>query len=331
MGAVARRQFLSAAGGLLAASFARAQGRPPHRIGLLPDHVEAYLAWFHEAMARQGWRGGREFALVQPGMLFGEDPDEAARRIVAAAPDAIFATGTQYALGAQRHTTRIPTVVWACGYPVEAGIAASLSRPGRNVTGISLYASTSMFSKLLELLRELRPGAKRIGVLMCYVPPMHPQLETDLIYRDLRQGASRLGLAIHFSPLARPDQVEAALRDLAASAPDAVFLTTGASLWPVRQRVLGLALEKRWPTLTDIRWAPWDALQPLISYGPSSQGLIDQAVPYLVRILRDGAKAGELPIQQPAKFELSVNLRSAKALGFEVPSRLLLQADQVIE
>jgi putative ABC transport system substrate-binding protein len=306
-------------------------GRPPHRIGLLPDHEKAYLGWFHEATARHGWREGREFALMQPGMLFGEDPDEAARRVVAARSDIIFTVGTQYALAAQRHTTRIPTVVWACGYPVEAGIAESLARPGRNVTGIALYAATSMFSTLLELLRELRPGAKRVGVLMCYVPPMHPQLETDLIYRDLRHGASQLGLTIHFSPLAHADQVDAALRDLAASAPEAVVLTTGASIWPVRQKVLGFALERRWPTLTDVHWAPWDALQPMMSYGPSAQGLIDQAALYLLRILRDGAKPAELPMLQPAKFELSINLRTAKALGLEVPSRLLLQADRVIE
>lgn len=329
MGGVARRDFLTAAGAMLVAPLALS--RAPHRIGLLPDHVEAYLAWFHQAMARHGWREGREFALLQPGMLFGEDPDEAARRVVAARPDIIFTVGTPYALAARRQTTRIPTVVWACGYPVEAGIAASLSRPGGNVTGIALYAATSMFSKLLQLLLEMRPGAKRIGVLMGYVPPMHPQFETDLVYRDLRRGASQLGLKVHFSPLAHAEQADAALRDLAASAPDAVLLTTGASVWPVRQKVLGFALERRWPTLTDVHWAPWEPLQPLMSYGPSSQGLIDQATLYLLRILRDGAKAAELPMLQPAKFELAINTRTAKALGLEVPSRLLLQADRVIE
>lgn len=329
MGGVARRQFLTAAGAMLAAPLALS--RAPHRIGLLPDHVEAYLAWFHQAMARHGWREGREYALLQPGMLFGEDPDEAARRVVEARPDIIFTVGTPYAIAARRQSARIPTVVWACGYPVEAGIAASLSQPGGNVTGIALYAATSMFSKLLELLHELRPGAKRIGVLMCYVPPMHPQPETDLIYQDLREGASRLGLKIHFSPLAHADEVDAALRDLAESGPDAVFLTTGASVWPVRQKVLAFALERRWPTLTDIHWAPWEPLQPLMSYGPSAQGLIDQAVLYVLRILRDGAKPAELPMLQPAKFELAINTRTAKALGIELPSRLLLQADWVIE
>jgi putative ABC transport system substrate-binding protein len=320
MGAIARRQFLIGASAVLAAPIVlRAQVRPPHRIGLLPDHYGAYLAWFHEAMRRHGWREGREFALLQPGLLFGDSYDEAARRVVSGRPDIILTVGTHYALAARRLTTRIPTVVWSSGYPVETGLAESLSRPGKNVTGNAAYAGTLIWGKLLELLRDVRPEAKRVGELMCYVPPFHPQVETDLIYRDLRNGADRLGLAIHFTPLAQADQVDAALRDLDASSPDVVVLTTGLGVWPVRQKVLGFALERRWPTITDVHWDPDDALQPLMSYGPSMRLLNREAVDYVVRILRDGAKPADLPMQQPAKFELSINLGTAKALGLAVP------------
>jgi len=330
MDVVTRRRFLIAAGAALATpSTLRAQGRPPRRIGMLPDHVDPYLSWFRESMHRRGWREGRDFALIQPGMPWGEDPDEAARRVVDARPDIIFTVGTQYSLAARRRTTRIPIVAWAFGYPVESGLALSLSRPGTNVTGVSLYAATSIFGKLLELLRDVRPEAKRIGVLMCYLPPAHPQVEAELVYRDLRDSASRLGMAIHFASLPAPDRVGAALGGLAAFAPDVVLLTTGAAIWPVREKVLGFALERRWPTVTDSHWPTGDELQPLMSYGPSLQVVIDQAVAYLVRILREGAKPADLPIQQPAKFELVVNAGTAKALGLAVPDSLLLRADRV--
>lgn len=329
MGGVARRDFLTAAGAMLAAPIALS--RMPHRIGLLPDHVGAYLEWFLEGTRTFGWREGRDFVLMQPGLIFGVSYEVATRRVVAAQPDLIFTVGTHYALAARRLSTSIPIVVWSSGYPVETGLAESLSRPGRNVTGNAAYAGTAIWGKLLELLRDVRPAAKRIAVLMCYVPPYHPQVETDLIVRDLRDGAGHLGLAIRFVPLADASHVDAALRELAASSPDAVVLTTGLGVWPVRQKVLAFMLERGWPTIADLPWDPNDALQPLMHYGPSMKHLIREAAGYLVRILRDGAKPAELPMLQPAKFELSVNLRTAKALGLEVPSRLLLQADRVIE
>jgi putative ABC transport system substrate-binding protein len=332
MGAIARRRFLVAAGAVLTAPIALyGQTRPRHRIGLLPNHEDPYLPWFREAMLRRGLREGREYVLLQPGMFWSDDPDEAARRVVDKRPEIIFTVGTQYSLAARRRTRSIPIVVWAFGYPVESGLASSLSRPGTNVTGISLYAATSIFGKLLELLRELRPEAKRIGVLMCYVPPAHPQAEADLIYRDLRQAASRLGTEIHFVSLSEPFRVDAALAELAASAPDVVLLTTGSAIWPVREKVLAFALERRWPTVTDSRWPSADGVQSLMSYGPSLQVLIDQAVAYVVRILREGARPADLPVQQPAKFELSINLRTAKALGVAVPSTLIVRADEVVE
>ena len=333
MGAIARRRFLAGAGALLAAHATwPVRGRAPYRIGLLPEYYGTYLAWFHDAMRREGWQEGREFAVFQPeGLPFGVRHEEAARRVVEARPDIILTVGTHYALAAQHLTKKIPIVVWASGYPVETGLADSLSRPGRNVTGNAAYAGTSIWGKLLQLLREVRPGAKRVAVLMCYLPPFHPQAETDMIYRDLREGARDLGLAMHITPLARAEQVDEALADLARSAPDVVVLTTGLGIWPVRQKVLEFALARRWPTIADVHWDPRDKLQPMMSYSPSMELLLRESVGYVVRILRDGAKAAELPMLRPAKFELSVNQRTAKALGVSIPSNVLLRADQVIE
>lgn len=328
MGGVARRQFLIGAGALLAAP--RAQSRPPYRIGLIPDHRNIFRVWLHEGAERQGWREGRDFVLIESGLLFGEQHEEATRQVVSARPDIILTFGSHYGLAVQRLTSAIPTVLWAIGYPVEAGLADSLSRPGRNFTGNALYAGTEIWSKLLELVHETRPGARRVGALMAYVPPHHRPAEAAIVFDDLRRAARARGLQIHFSSLADAQDVDGALADLDAFAPDLLVLTTGLGLWPVRQRVLGFAGSQGWATVADAHWDPADALQPLLTYAPSAQPLIHTAFEYVVRILRDAAKPSELPIQQPAKFDLAVNLRTAKALGLEVPSRLLLQADRVI-
>jgi putative tryptophan/tyrosine transport system substrate-binding protein len=332
MGGVARRRFLIAASAALAApNLLRAQPRPPYRIGLIPDHRNIFRVWLHEGAARQGWREGRNFVLIEPGLLFGERHEEATRRVVAAQPDVILTFGSHYGLAIQRLKSTIPTVLWAIGYPVEAGLADSLSRPGRNFTGNALYAGTGIWSKLLELLHETRPGARRVGALMAYVPPHHRPAESAIVFDDLRRAARERGLQIHFTPLADARDVHGALADLDAFAPELVVLTTGLGIWPVRQQVLAFAASKGWATVTDAHWDPSDALRPLLTYAPSAQPLIHGAFEYVVRILRDGARPAELPIRQPIRFELAVSLRTAKALGLEVPSRLLLRADRVIE
>ena len=329
MGGVARRQFLIGAGALLAAP--RAQSRPPYRIGLVPDHRGIFRALLLEGAERHGWREGQDFVLIESGLLFGEQHEEAARRVVSAQPDIILTFGSHYGLAVQRLTTTMPTVLWAIGYPVQAGLADSLAHPGRNFTGNALYAGTQIWSKLLELLHEARPRATRVGALMAYIPPHHRPAEAEIVFDDLRRAARELGLQIHFTPLAQARDVDNALADLDAFAPELLLLTTGLGLWPVRQRVLGFAESNGWATIADAHWDPVDALQPLLSYAPSPQPLIHGAFEYVVRILRDGAQPAELPILQPAKFELAINTGTAKALGLEVPARLLLRADRVIE
>jgi putative tryptophan/tyrosine transport system substrate-binding protein len=332
MDGVARRRFLIAAGAALAApATLRAQSRAPFRIGLLPDHRGPFFTWVEEGFRRHGWREERDYVFVQSGFMLGFSFDEAVRRVVSAQPDVICTVGTHYTIAAQRLTTTIPIVAWSTGYPVEAGLAQSLSRPGGNVTGNTQYAGTSIWGKLMELLHQVRPEAKRVGILMSYLPPYHPQAESDVVYEDMRQSASRASLAVHFAPMLESNQLEAALADLASAAPDAVILTSGLSVWTVREKVLAFALARHWPTITDATWHPGDTLQPMMTYSPSSRLLIHDGIDYVVRILRDGARPADLPFRLPAKFELSINLQTARALGVEIPPRLLLRADRVIE
>jgi len=333
MGGVARRRFLIGAGAMLAAAPAslRAQARPPYRIGVLPDHRGPYYTWLLEGLHRHGWVEQRDFVFVQSGFTAGMDINEAARRIVAAQPDVIFTVVTYYVVAAQRLTATIPIVAWSTGYPVEAGFAESLSRPAKNITGNTQYAGAAIWGKLIELLHEVRPEAKRVGILMSYLPPYHPKAESDVVYEDMRQSASRAGLAAHFTPMVESSQLETALADLARAAPDVVILTTGLSVWPVREKVLAFALARAWPTITDSHWHPDDTLKPMMSYSPTNRLLIHDAAEYVVRILRDGVHPGDLPFRLPARFELSINLRTAKALGVEIPAQLLLRADRVIQ
>ncbi|MGH6923786.1 MAG: ABC transporter substrate-binding protein [Propylenella sp.] len=308
---------------------ASAQGRPL-RIGALPDFIEPFGGWFYEAMRELGWRKGRDFVLIETGFPFGHQIEPAAKRIVAEAPDIIFTVNTGYALAAHRLTKTIPIVMWTSGYPVEVGLAESLARPGKNVTGNTNYAGTGVWGKMLELLRELKPSTQCIGVIWDYVPPAHPREEVEPPHRELRRAGKQLGVRIHIVEVAHPDAAPEALGEVAAARPDALVVTTGTPLFNLQAKLMQFAVEKRLPTIVDFPWRPAIQPQPLLVFAPSARDLIHRAVAYVDRIAK-GAKAGELPIQQPAKFELVVNMKTAKVLSLTVPSSILVRADRVVE
>jgi putative ABC transport system substrate-binding protein len=244
----------------------------------------------------------------------------------------LWVTNTASAVSAHRHTKTLPIVMFASGYPVEAGLAASLARPGKNVTGNTLYAGTGIWGKLLELLRDSKPGVKRIGVLWGYVPPAHPPEEIEALDKELAQAGPALGVTLHRVDVARADQVADALAAMEMAKVEALLVTSGPGLWATRQQVLQFAERRRLPTIADFPQLSEDkGLRPLLLYSPSLEVLRRQAISYVVRVLRDGANPGELPIQRPAKFELVVNLKAARAIGLPLPQSLLLRADRVIE
>lgn len=272
---------------------------------------------------------GRDFVLIQSGIQYGHDIERSVKRVVDDKPDLIFAANTGYVVVAHRLTTTIPIVMWSSGYPVEAGLAQSLARPGKNVTGLSQYAGTQIFGKLVQLLREAKPGIQRIGVLWSYVPPFHPREEIEPAYRELHGAARALGMEVRILEIDKPEKTQSALATVITERMEALFLTAGPPLNPHRQEVMNFAVEKRLPTISDFTWIGIEP-QPLIRYSPSPVALIRQAASYIVRILRDGAKPGDLPIQQPARFELVINLKTAKAIGLSIPQELLSRADEVI-
>lgn len=303
----------------------------PFRIGFLPEFGDEYNKGIADAMRDLGWAEGTDYTVVRLGLQFRTDQiDSAASRMVAEKPDLILVVSTAYAIAVHHLSSAIPIVMLASGYPVEAGIADSLARPGKNVTGNTAYAGTGIWGKLVQLLQETKPSVKRIGVLWDYVPPAFPRQEIEPCYQELRQATRVLGLSAHIVEVAGPDHVTAALTAIGAERPDALFITTGAGLWQAQQRVMQFAVERRLPTITDWRWFASVEPYPLIVYAPRQVALIRQAASYIVRLLKQGAKAANLPIQQPATFELVVNLKTARAIGLTLPPSFLVRADEVI-
>lgn len=323
---------LGAAGPLAAGAQAQ-RARRPFRIGLLPEFndVPGYRNDLAALLRELGWREGSDFDFVVTGARYSpHEMESAAKRMVEEKPDLILAAATAYAAAAHRLTKITPIVMLASGYPVEAGIANSLARPGKNVTGNTIYAGTRVWGKFLELLRDAKPGIRRVGMLMAYVPPGHTREEVDPVLREVSQAGEALGLRLHIVEVANPDRATAAMTEIEAQRPDALLLTSGQGLWTVRESVMKFAVKNRLPTVVDFPWAGIEP-PPLLVYAPETLALWRPALTYVVRILRDGAKPGDLPIQQPAKFELAVNLRTAKAIGLTLPRSLLLRADRVIE
>jgi putative ABC transport system substrate-binding protein len=304
----------------------------PVRIATLPDFISpAARDWFIDAMRAVGWVEERDFFIVPSGFQIGEPGvDEVAKRVVKDKPDLILTFATSNALALHRATPSIPIVMISCGYPVEAGVAYSLARPGKNVTGNSLYAGTEVWGKLLQLLCDVKTSTKRVSVLWTYVPPLFPQEEIEPCYAELRNAARSLDLTLHIVEAQSSDQVAQALTQIDVERPDALLITGG--LAPtLRPTVMEFAVKRRLPTITDGVWVvEIEPYHPLLGYGALWPDLTRKAVNYIDMILK-GAKSGDLPIQQPAKFQLAVNLKTARAIDLTVPPSLLARADEVIE
>jgi putative ABC transport system substrate-binding protein len=305
------------------------KGEKPFRIVTLSDLFPDHRGWFSDAMRDLGWIEERDFVIVESGVQWGQfELHDAVNRIVVDKPDLVLTFSTAYALAVHRAVATIPIVMWTSGYPVEAGVADSLARPGRNVTGNTAYAGTEIWGKLLQLLRDVKPAVKRISVLWTYVPPKFPRAEIEPCYAELRHAERSLDLKVHIVE-AENDQVPGALAEIDGAMPGALLVTSGLAL-SQRSTVMQFAVRRRLPTITDGSWPATVEPHPLLAYSPNVPELFRSAAAYVDKVLK-GAKPGDLPIQQPAKFQMVVNLRTAKAIGLAIPHDLLLRADRVIE
>jgi putative ABC transport system substrate-binding protein len=319
---VRRRDFITLIGGAAVAwpLAARAQQQPMPVVGFLPSSPH-YMTAFRQGLKEAGFVEGQDVAIEYRSV---EDQSrvpllvaDLLRRQVA-----LIVGNTPAALAAKAATTTVPIVFATGGDPVRDGLVASLNRPGGNVTGVS-FISHELAAKQLGLLRELRPGAARIAVL---VDPKWPL--TEQFVSEVRAAASAMGQQIEVLYVSSDREIESAFTTLIQRGAGALHVGVGAFLASQREWIAALAARHRIPAIYVLR--EWVAAGGLMSYGTSINDAYRLAGIYAGRILK-GEKPGDLPVLLPTKFELVINVKTAKALGLEIPDKLLALADEVIE
>jgi putative tryptophan/tyrosine transport system substrate-binding protein len=238
------------------------------------------------------------------------------------AVDLIAAAGTLAPLAAKLATPTIPIVMTAAGDPLGSGLVASLARPGGNITGMSLMAP-DLGGKRLELLKEVLPRLSRVAVLWNAANPY-----SALVFKETQAGGQTLGIEVQSLEVRDPDDFDATFEVARRQLPEALITIEDPLTVGYRKRIADFAIGQQLPSLHGVR--EFAAAGGLMSYGASLADLFWRAAGYVDKVLR-GAKPSDLPVQQPSKFELVINLKTAKALGLEVPPTLLARADEVIE
>jgi len=280
------------------------------------------VARFVQRLRELGWIEGRTVTIEY---RWAEGRNERAAEIAAEfvrlKVDVIVAQGTPSVIAAKQATSVIPIVFAAVGDPVGSGLVASLSRPGGNVTGLSTQ-QTDTASKRIELFREMVPGLRRLAI-MGNVGNLAVELELS----EVQSTARAFGLEATAFELLRAEDIAPAFDALKGRA-DALYVCGDPLVFTNRIRVNTLAQGARLPTMYLL--GEYVEAGGLMSYGPSVPDLYRRAADYVDKILR-GAKPGDLPVEQPTKFDLIINLTTAKALGLTVPVSLLALADEVIE
>jgi putative ABC transport system substrate-binding protein len=242
--------------------------------------------------------------------------------LLSAAPDVILANGGSTIRRVQQATRIVPVIFIGAADPVSDGFVDSFAHPGGNLTGFTVLEE-SIGAKLLELLKELAPSNSRVAVMINPDSPSHRRL-----FESAAAAAKRLNLDIVKTPVREPTDIEAAMIELERTPGHGLVIPPDPTTNSYRKTIIALAARYRVPTIYALRAAVVDG--GLISYGVDVPHLFRQAATYVHRVLR-GEKPADLPVQQPTKFELVINLKSAKALGLVVPSTLLVAADEVIE
>jgi putative ABC transport system substrate-binding protein len=326
---ITRRVFIgSVAGGLLAAPLvagAQPAGKV-YRVGVLdPGRVPggACVPGFREGLRELGYIEGQ--TIVVDLRFAGDDPARIpvlAAELVRKTPDVLWTHSPQGARAATQATTTIPIVVGVAGNLVEQGLAASLARPGGNVTGFEL-GDIELVGKRLQLLKEALPTTARVAVLVDSTMRAY-----DGVPRNFEPEAQNLGVRLQRVEVRSPDAFDGAFAAMVRGRADALMIADLPLFVRNSQRLFELALRHRLPTMAG--WRRYAEAGSLIAYGANVPDLCRRSAAYVDKILK-GAKPGELPIERPSKFEMVINLKTAKALGLTIPPSLLQRADHVIE
>ena len=323
---IGRREFITLLGGAAAWPVAaRAQeAGSKHTVGILSASGTPTLnTVFIAALSELGWVEGKNVVFEHryadnrlerlPGL---------AADLVRLKVDVIAAAGTLAPLAAKQASSTIPIVMTAAGDPLGSGLIASLARPGGNVTGMSLMAP-DLGGTRLELLKEVLPRLARVAVLWNAANPY-----SALVFKETQAAGRTLGIEVQSLEVRAPDDFDGAFEAARRQRPDALITVEDPLTVTYRQRVADFTAEQQLPSLHGVR--EFAAAGGLMSYGASLADLFHRAAGYVDKILR-GAKPADLPVQQPSKFELVINLKTAKALGLTVPLTLQASAEEVIE
>ena len=248
---------------------------------------------------------------------------ELAAELVRLKVDVIVAAVTQASLAAKNATGTIPIVMVAVANPVDSGLIASLARPGANITGTSSMTD-EVVGKQLELLKETFPKISQVAALWNPANPVFQAIQR----RETEVAARALGLQLHFLEAGGPDDIERAFAAMAKERTKALLVLIDPVFTSNRKRIADLAAKQRLPTVSGIR--EYVEAGCLIAYGPSFPDMYRRAAYYVDRILK-GTKPADLPVEQPMKFELVINLKTAKQIGLTIPQSVLYRADKVIK
>jgi putative tryptophan/tyrosine transport system substrate-binding protein len=324
---VRRRDFIKVVAGSAAAWPLAARAQPAGKqptIGFLGSNETAWSSWtaaFVERMRELGWIKDRTIAIEyrwsegRP-----ERVAEVAAEFVRLNVDVIVTFGTAVPT-VKLATAVIPIVFAIAGDPIGGGLVTNLARPGGNVTGLANQA-TEVAGKRLQLMREIMPQLRRLAIMVDFNAP-----QSVLEMGEVQAAARALGIEVAPLAIYRAEDIAPAF-DAPKAKADALYVVTNTLTNTNRTRIVTLALNARLPTIFNVR----DFVQAggLISYGPNYSDMFRRAANYVDKILR-GTKAGDLPVEQPTKFDLVINLTTAKALGLNIPPAFLANADEVIE
>jgi ABC-type uncharacterized transport system substrate-binding protein len=325
---VRRREFITLLGSAVAwplAARAQPAGKLP-TIGYLgantPSTESQRIAAFVQRLRELGWIDGRNIAIEY---RWAEGRPERAAEIAAEfvqlKVEVIVTYGTPAVIAVKQATSVIPIVFAVAGEPVGTGLVASLARPGANVTGLSLQ-KTDLADKRLEFLREIVPGFRRLAIMANVGNPASVQE-----MQEVQATARNLGHEVATFEIRRAEDIAPVFEVLKGRA-DALYVCGDPLIDTNRVRIITLALGVKLPTMSD--FPEYVEAGGLMSYGPNFPDLFRRAAGYVDKILR-GGKPGDIPVEQPTKFDLVISLITAKALGLDVPPTLLARADKVIE
>jgi putative ABC transport system substrate-binding protein len=324
-----RREFITLLGGAAASLPLVLRAQQPAKLPIVgflgagtPSTYSQWVGAFMQQLRERGWIEGRNIAIE---LRWAEGKNERyadiAAEFVRLNVDVIVTTGTAAVVAAKQATSVIPIVFTSAGNPVATGLVASLARPGGNVTGLSNQLP-DLAGKRLELLREIIPDLHRLAILTNVGNPIGA-----LEMGEVQAAARTLGLETLPLEIRRAEDIGPAFEALKDRA-DALYVVAEPLLSGNHVRISTLALGARLPTLLGIR--DYVKSGGLVSYGPNTPDLFRRAADLVDKILR-GAKPKDIPVEQPAKFDLVINLTTAKALGLTIPPTLLARADEVIE